>query len=156
MVRRYRSAPVVALALVAAGGGIWLSTSARSFDAGEDATGVHIDGMNLASVPSPAAGVEVFTGDATLAIVGTSSTLRAGAVMTWNGYPATGRCAFGHSSSDISETCEFDIAADRLTSTDSFNPRTRTWRRRYSDGVEIAISVPGGRTVIPVPFPLGR
>jgi hypothetical protein len=155
--RRHPSAPLMALALAASGCGVWLSISPRSFDAGGDAAGVHIDDMTLTPVSPPMAGTTIFTGAATLVIVAPSPrTARAGAVTTWNGVPTTGRCVLTDGASVASEMCEYDIGTGRLTSTDSFTAATRTWRRRYSDGVEITIAVLAGSAVIPIPFPLGR
>jgi hypothetical protein len=155
--RRHRSAPLVAFAFAASGCGVWLSTSPRSFDAGGDAVGVHIDDMTLTPFAQPDAGTRVFTGAATLVIVAPSPrTERAGAVTTWNGLPTTGRCVLTDGAAVVSEICEYDLGTARLTSTDSFTPATRSWHRRYSDGVEITIAVPAGSAVIPIPFPLGR
>ena len=159
MLARYRSAPLIAAALLAAGIGIWLSTSTRPFDVGHDATGIHIDDMTLAptGLSELGAGPQVFTGAATVAIVATpSGTVRAGAVMTWNGLHATGRCVLTRSETGATEICGYVIGAMRLTSVDTFIAATRTWSRRYGDGVVIAIHVPRGSTLIPVPFPLGR
>jgi hypothetical protein len=157
MLGRHRSAPLIAAALLAAGIGIWLSTSTRSFDVGQDATGIHIDDMTLAPTGQSVAGLQVFTGAATVAVVVTPSRLvRAGAVMTWNGLHATGRCVLARSGTGATETCAYVIGATRLTSVDTYIAGTRAWSRRYGDGVEIAIHVPRGSTLIPVPFPLGR
>jgi hypothetical protein len=155
--RLHRSAPLIALALAASGSGVWLSTSPRSFDTGEDAVGVHVDDMTLTPVAQTAARTKVFTGVATLVIAAASPRMeKAGAVTTWNGVPTTGRCVLIDGAAVASETCVYDMGTTRLTSTDSFAARTRTWHRRYSDGVEITITVPAGSAVIPIPFPLGR
>jgi hypothetical protein len=147
----------MALALAAAGGGVLLSTSPRSFDAGVDAVGVHVDDAILTPVAQSAAGTKVFTGAATLVIVVASpGIVRAGAVTTWNGVLTTGRCVLIGGAAGASETCQYDLGTALLTSIDSFVVRTRTWHRRYSDGGEIAITVPAGSALIPVPFPLGR
>jgi hypothetical protein len=155
--RRHRSAPLIALALAASGSGVWLSTSPRSFDAGEDAVGVHVDDTTLTPVAQPGAGTKVFTGAATLVIAAASPGMeRAGAVTTWNSVPTTGHCVLVDGAAVASETCVYDMGTTRLTSTDSFAASTRTWHRRYSDGVEITITVPAGSSVIPIPLPLGR
>ena len=81
------------LALIAAASGVWLSISPRSFDAGNDATGVHIDDILLTPLAQSTPGMRVFTGVAALVITTTSDgTMRAGAVMTWNGVSTTARC----------------------------------------------------------------
>ena len=155
--RRYRSTPMMALALAAAGIGVWLSVSPRSFDAGLDAVGVHVDDMVLTPVAQSAVGTKVFTGAATLVLaVGSPGIVRAGAVTTWNGVPTTGRCVLIGGAAGASETCQYELGTARLTSTDAYVARTRTWHRRYSDGDEITITVPAGSALIPIPFPLGR
>jgi len=155
--RHYRPALLMAFAFAASGCGVWLSISPRTFDAGGDAVGVHIDDMTLTPVAHPESGIRVFTGAATLVIVVPSPhTERAGAVTTWNGIPTTGRCVLTDGAAVTGETCEYDMGITRLTSVDSFTAATRTWHRRYSDGVEITVEVPVGSAVIPIPFPLGR
>ena len=156
-VHRHRAAPLMALALAAAGGGVWLSTSARSYDAGEDGRGVHVDTITLEPEAQSLAGIRVFTGAATLVIAVTlPGIVRAGAVTIWNGAAATGRCVLVNSAASVRETCQFHIGTSQFTSTDTFAVGTKTWHRRYSDGVEITMTVPTGSTVIPIPFPLGR
>jgi hypothetical protein len=147
---------VLAAALASAIAGIWLSTSTRTFSAGQDANGIHIDDMTLTPAPQAIVGTQIFTGAATMAITMTPSMARAGAVMTWNGVLTTGRCVLARRSAGAAETCVYAIGATRLTSTDTFVAVTRTWSRRYGDGVEIAIHVPRGSALIPIPFPLGR
>lgn len=155
--RRHRSAPLMAFAFAASGCGVWLSTSPRSFDAGGNAAGAHIDDMTLTPVAQPESGTMAFTGAATLVITAPSPrTERAGAVTTWNGVPMTGRCVLTDGMAVASEMCEYVIGTSQLTSVDSLSAATRTWHRRYSDGVEITIAVPAGSAVIPIPFPLGR
>ena len=48
--KKYYDAMDPFVALMAAAGGVWLSTSPRSFDAGNDAAGVHIDDILLTPV----------------------------------------------------------------------------------------------------------
>jgi hypothetical protein len=146
------------LALASTGGGVWLSVSPRASSAGEDAVGVRVDGITLTAVTPPRiAGTRVFSGDASLAItVDKSGLVRAGAVMTWGGEPAMGRCVLHTVAVRVTEACTFVIGATRLSAVDSYDPRARTWHRDYQDGVEVAIAVPAGTHPIPVPFPLGR
>lgn len=154
--RRHRSAPIVALGLVAAAGGVWLSTPS-GFQAGRDQAGVQVGELTLSRTRQTAAGTEIFTGRATLVITTAAGVSRGGAVMTWNGVPATGRCVLVHGvSAATSETCDFTMGARRLTAVDRFDPAIRTWRRRYDDGDEITIALPAGASLIPLPFPLGR
>lgn len=154
--RRHRSAPLLALGLVAAAGGVWLSTPA-GFQAGRDQAGVHVDDLTLSRVRQTVAGTEIFGGSATLVITTGAVVSRGGAVMSWNGVPATGRCVLVHAvSAETRETCDFTIGATRLTAVDRFDPVIRTWSRRYDDGDEITIALPAGASLIPIPFPLGR
>ena len=157
MLRRQRTAPILALALIAAAGGVWLSTSPRSFDAGNDASGVHIDDILLTPVAPSTPRMHLFTGAASLAIAtALDGTMRAGAVMTWNGVFTTARCELHPGDGSAVETCDYDMGTVRLTSMDSYSAQSRVWHRRYGDGVEIAIAVPSGTALIPIPFPLGR
>jgi hypothetical protein len=148
---------MLAMALVAVGGGIWFSTSPHSFNAGRDAIGVQVDDMTLTPSAKAAAGTDVFSGAATLVLVtAPSGLIRGGAVMTWNGLRTTGRCVLLERAGGATETCEFWVGTARLTSSDRYVARTRTWNRRYGDGVDVTISVPSGSAPVPIPFPLGR
>ncbi len=153
---RHRGAPLVALALVASGGGVWLSAGTPAFEVGRDAAGLHVDGMTLSPIAELVAGTRVFTGAATLAITTRSGVVRAGSVMTWNGVLASGRCVLRRGVAGSSETCVYSIGTTRLTSADRFVDATRTWSRHYSDGVDITIGVSAAATLIPLPFPFGR
>jgi hypothetical protein len=155
--RQHRSAPMLALTLVAIGGGIWLSISPRTFNAGRDAIGVQVDDLTLTPSANATAGTAVFSGAATLVVVtAPSGLIKGGAVMIWNGLRTTGRCVLLERAGGATETCEFGVGATRLTSSDRYVARTRTWNRRYGDGVDVTISVPSGSMPIPIPFPLGR
>jgi imidazolonepropionase-like amidohydrolase len=148
---------MLALALVFAAGGVWLSTSPRAYDAGQDSTGVHVDGITLTRAAQSTARSEVFTGAATMVIDNASSgVVTAAAVMTWNGVSATGRCVLRRIAAEAVETCAYELGSNRVTSTDSFSARTRTWYRVYSDGLAVNITVPRRSAAIPIPFPLGR
>ena len=92
-----------------------------------------------------------------MAVTTLSSVLvRAGSVMTWNGLPTTVRCVLGRGPTGAHETCAYAIGGIRLTSIDTYATRTRTWIRRYDDGLVVTITVPRGSELIPIPFPLGR
>jgi hypothetical protein len=156
IVRRHRSTPLLALALAAGAGGVWLSTTSRTFEAGQDAAGVHVDDLTLTPGVQSVAGTRIFTGAATMVITTASGVIRSGAVMTWNGVSTTGRCTLRRDAAGASETCMFSMGATQLTSVDRFDVTTRTWKRRYGDGVEITIAVPTGTELMPVPFPLAR
>ena len=156
--RRHQAAALLGLASVAAGSGIWLSSHPPSFSAGEDARGIHVGDITLAPIKSRLFNdVLAFAGVASMAVrTLDAGTVHAGAVMTWNGRPSTGRCVLLSITSAARETCNFQIGSTRLTATDWFDIKARTWHRRYDDGMAIAISVPTGLTVVPIPFPLGR
>jgi hypothetical protein len=156
--RRHQSAALVALAALATGGAVWLSTSPRSFMVEESAGAVRVDGVVLvASIAESRTGGRVFTGQASLALSAVKSgTLTGAAVMTWKGGAATGRCVLHLLSSGASEVCQFASGATRLASADSFDVASRIWHRHYRDGVDITITVPRGSDLIPIPFPLGR
>jgi hypothetical protein len=156
--RRYQSTALTAMALAAIALGVWLALSPGSFAVDATARGVRIDDFVLNPLPlQPEQGVRVFTGKASLAIsdAGPGETA-AGAVMTWGGLPATGRCVLRVFASTASDACEFTIGDAAVTSLDTFDFRARTWRRRYGDGGEVAITVAAGSALIPIPFPLGR
>lgn len=156
--RRHRVAATMVLALASTGGGVWLSVSPRASSVGEDAGGVHIESITLTAVtPQSVTGMRLFRGDAALAISAEKLGLvRAGAVMTWGGAPATGQCVLRSAVAHTTEACTFVIGATRLSAVDVYDTRARTWHRQYADGLDLAISVPVGEDVIPIPFPLGR
>jgi hypothetical protein len=148
---------MLVLALVFASGGVWLSISPRAFDAGQDSAGVHVDGTTLTRVDQSTARIQIFTGAATLVIdTASSGVVTAAALMTWNGLSTIGRCVLRRTVAETLETCAYEVGSNRVTSTDSFRARTRTWHRVYSDGIAVDITVPQGSTAIPIPFPLGR
>ncbi len=146
------------LALIAAGTGVWLSTSPRPHVVAMDPGGVRVDDIVLTRLASePSAGLQLFTGVATLALSRAGSgVMRGGAVMTWNGHVTTGRCVVHMARHATGEACEFRVGTTRLDAVDTFDNTSSTWHRHYSDGVEIAITVPGGSALIPVPFPVGH
>lgn len=154
--RRHRTAPLLALALVASASGVWLSADPPAFEVGMDAAGLHVDGVTLLRAAESVAGTQIFTGAATVAITTTSGVIRAGSVMTWNGVLTTGRCELRRGPAGASETCMYSLGTRRLTSVDLFVTSTRTWRRHYSDGVDITIGVSAPAALIPLPFPFGR
>ena len=156
-VRAHRSVATLLLALISAAAGVWLSAAPRSFDAGKDGAGVHVDGTTLTLVAQETPGSQVFTGAATLVLdTASSGVITAAAVMTWNGISATVRCAFLRNGTGGVESCVYELGSQRLSSIDRFSASSQTWYRQYSDGVAVTISVPQGSIVIPVPFPLGH
>jgi len=156
--RQYQTGMLFLLALSAAGGGAWLSTTPRTHVVSMGSGGVRVDDIVLTrSASEPATGFQVFTGAATLALsVPAPGIMRAGAVMTWNGHVTTGSCVVHMSGHATVESCDFNIGATRLAAVDTFDRASSTWRRRYSDGIDIAITVPDGSPLIPVPFPVGH
>jgi len=156
--RRHQAGALAVLALTAAGMGVWLSTSPRGHVVSMNAGGVRVDDIVLARVASPPdAGFQLFTGVATLALNPAGpGIMRGGAVMSWNGHATTGRCVVRTTRHATAEACEFSIGTARLTAADTFDHASSSWHRRYSDGVEIAIAVPSGSALIPMPFPVGH
>ena len=82
--------------------------------------------------------------------------MTAGAVMTWNGAATTGRCVLVATARPVRETCRFVMGTLRMTAADTFDGASRMWRRRYGDGVDVAIAVPLGSALTPIPFPIAR
>jgi hypothetical protein len=154
--RRHRTTPLLAIGLAASTIGVLLSAGSPAFEVGIDAAGLHIDGMTLSPIAESAPGSRIFSGAATIAITTAPDAVRAGSVMTWNGFLATGRCVLRRSSGGATETCVYSIGTRRLTSVDRFVDRTDTWSRHYTDGVDISIGVSAAATLIPLPFPFGR
>jgi hypothetical protein len=156
--RRHQSTALLALAGVAIACAVWLSMTSRSFTVEMTASGLRVDEVVLtASTPRFVGGLRVFTGPASVALTaGESGSMRAAAVMTFNGVKTTGQCESHVSSRTASEACQFKGGGAGLTSTATFDFRSRTWDRRYSDGIEVTIMVPTGSELIPIPFPLGH
>jgi hypothetical protein len=156
--RRHESAAVLAVAVVATAGAVWLSTTSRSFTVEMNGNRIRVDDVVLtAAAPRFGNGMRVFTGQASVALTAmVSGSMRAAAVMTLNGVEATGQCEIHVLPMRTSEACQFKSGAAESTSTGTFDFEARTWHRRYSDGVEITIMVPRGSELIPIPFPLGH
>ena len=156
--RRHQSAALLAIAAVATGIALWLSTSPRSFTVVANAHEVRIDGGVLSALPQHiAAGLRVFTGQASLAITpAKSGVMHGAAVMLWKGLATTGRCVLDLGPLRATEACRFRYGALELTAVDTFDFGSRLWHRRYGDGVDITVVVPKGSDVIPMPFPIGR
>lgn len=149
---------MTATALVTGIGGVLLATRPVTFTVGMSATGVRIDGALLSTTePQTVPGVQLFSGAASLAInTSRGGTSRAGAVMTWGGLATTGQCVLVAVASGASDACRFAIGPTRLTAVDTFDARAHVWHRHYADGVDVAIAVPPGSPLIPIPFPLGH
>jgi hypothetical protein len=156
--RRRRSIVVGGLGIAAVVAGALVWTTPRSFTVGMRSGKIIVDSLVLTPRAGPFSnGVRVFTGSATLAVsLPKSGTTYGGAVMTWGGVATTGRCALHASDMPVVETCRFTDGSGALTSTDTFDPTTRTWQRRYEDGVDVSITVPPASALIPIPFPLGH
>ena len=153
--RRHRTAPLLAIALASSVIGVWLSAAPPAFEVGEDAAGLHIDGVTLLPVAHSTAGTRIFSGAATIAITTASGVVRAGSVMTWNGSLATGQCVLRRSAAGATETCVYSIGTRRIASTDRYVYRTHAWSRHYNDGADITIGVSAAGALIPLPFPFG-
>jgi hypothetical protein len=161
ILRRFRQlqpTALLALAGVATGCAVWLSISSRSFTVEMTASGLRVDDVVLTvSTSRSVDGMRVFTGQASVALTtGEPGSMRAAAVTTVNGVEATGQCESRVLSTTASEACQFRRGGIELTSTATFDFVSRTWDRRYSDGIEVTIMVPRGSELIPIPFPLGH
>lgn len=156
--RRRQPMVMTAAALLIGVCGVWLGLSPATVTVRIGPSGVLVDDSLLTPLAAQSMhGLRVFNGPASLAITDAGGgTSHAGAVMTWNGLATTGQCVLVVVKSGASDTCRFAIGAKRLTAADTFDARNHVWRRHYADGVDIAIQVPAGSALIPVPFPLGR
>jgi hypothetical protein len=157
--RRRRRTALIAVALIAACCGVWLSTTPGSFTVAMTPATVRVDDVMLTSSGPPSAGgIQAYTGPASLALSGIGSgTMHGGAVMIWKGAVATARCVLRTAADNrTSETCNFVLGQTQMSSTDVFDETSRTWGRRYGDGVRVSIAVPPGTDLMPIPFPLGR
>jgi hypothetical protein len=156
--RRQQTRVLVTMALVIGICGVWLALSPATFTVRMGPSGVLVDGSLLAPMAAQSErGLRVFSGPASLAITDVDEgTSRAGAVMTWAGLSTTGRCVLIVVASGASDNCRFTIGPERVTAADTFDARAHAWHRHYSDGVDVAINVPAGSALIPIPFPLGR
>jgi hypothetical protein len=156
--RRHQSAALLAVAGMATGAAVWLSTSPRSFTVEMTASGVRVGDVLLTATAALATdGIRVFSGQASLALSPTKAgTAHGAAVMLWKGVATTGQCVLHVLPLSAAEACHFKNATAELTAIDTFDFASRLWHRHYGDGVEITIMVPKGGDLIPIPFPLGR
>jgi hypothetical protein len=156
--RRHQPQVLTFAALVTGICGVWLAASPLTSTVAMEATGVNVDGAFLTRVaPQTTPGVHVFNGPASLAItVPKGGTSHAGAVMIWGGLATTGQCVLVVVDGGASDACQFNEGSARFSAADTFDARRLVWHRRYTDGVDVTITVPDGTALIPIPFPLGH
>ena len=122
---------------------------------------VHVGDLNL-SHPTDNGGLKdgvLYTGPATLLLVPRpDGSIIASSVTFLGGARSTGVCDFGPPTRhEISEHCVLRIGVESVTCNDVLRfDAPGSWQRRCSDGQSLAVSVPAGADVIPMPFPLGR
>lgn len=114
-----------------------------------DSAGIHIDGAVLVRTAAPS-GDTAFTGDGAVVIHDTNSGIVATASVVLDGIAVTARCegTLKH------EHCAFDVGGRALAADDEYDATTRTWSRRYDDGVTVTIQVPAGAEPVPLVLPL--
>lgn len=145
-------------AVLCAGAGVVISTTPRTVSVYADASHVYLGGVALTRAPeSPVPGYTVYGGNAVILLADAQATARAAGAATLNGVRASGACTqVVARSTTLTERCSFTLGRVRITSVDSFDSGARLWRRTYSDGATTQFAVAAGRTVIPIPLPLGR
>jgi hypothetical protein len=135
------------LGLLAAGGGVILSTNPSEFTVGMTPHEYRLGSARLAMV-----GAGSYSGsEGSMVQVRDRDRLRAGGSTGVRGLSATGQCVLIVGADH--ESCLFVMGSESFTATD-----TRTsygWLRRYDDGRQVRIAFDGGDPV-PVPFPIGR
>lgn len=145
-------------AVLCATAGVVISTTPRTVSVYADASHVYLGGVALTRAPdSPVPGYTMYGGSAVVLLADAQVTARAAGAGTLNGVRASGACTqVAARSTTLTERCSFTLGRVRITSVDSFDSGARLWRRTYSDGVTAQFAVAAGRTVIPIPLPLGR
>jgi hypothetical protein len=122
---------------------------------------VHVGGVTL-DHPSDNGDLtegRLYTGPATLLLIDRpDGSVIASAVTHLEGESVTGVCALGPSTTTgLTEHCTLHIGSAKVTCEDVLRFEVPgIWQRSCSDGQVLAVSVPAGAEVIPMPFPLGR
>jgi len=147
---------VSGLALGVIGG--WLAVATPSLPVYADENGVHVGELTLLPLQHQPQGMHVYTGSVAFVVIDVSPRqTRASAVTTLNGVSVSGVCHLMRAGGgDAREKCAFSVRGTALHSTDVFDSSTHTWRRTYSDGRTASFGVPPGKSVVPIPIPLGR
>jgi hypothetical protein len=145
-------------ALLCAAAGVVISTAPRALWVYADASHVYLGSVALTRASqSPVSGYTMYSGTAVILLSSSTAPARSAGAATLNGVRATGACTqAGANGAALTERCTFSMGSARITSLDTFDSGARTWRRTYSDGETAQFAVPAGRTVIPIPLPLGR
>ena len=135
-----------------------ISMTPRAVSVYADASHVYLGSVALTrAAESPVPGYTMYGGTAVVLLSNDEVTARAAGAATLNGVRASGACTqiVVHSTT-LTERCTFTVGRARIASLDSFDSGARVWRRTYSDGETTQFPVAAGRTVIPIPLPLGR
>ena len=155
---RNGTALLTAGAVLCAAAGVVISTTPRAVPVYADASHVYLGSVALTRAPeSPVPGYTMYGGIGVILLSNAQVTARAAGAATVNGVRASGACTqVAVRGTTLTERCRFSVGRARITSLDSFDSGARLWRRTYSDGETVQFAVAAGRTVIPIPLPLGR
>lgn len=155
---RNGSALLTAAAVLCAAAAVVISTSPRAVVVYADESHVYIGSVALTrATQSPVPGYTMYGGTAVILLSSAQVTARSAGAATLNGVRASGACTqVAAHGTTLAERCTFSVGRARITSVDSFDSGARVWRRTYSDGETAQFAVAAGRTVIPIPLPLGR
>ena len=155
---RNSSGLLTAGAVLCAAAGMVISITPGTVSAYADASHVYLGSVALTrAAESPVPGYTMYGGTAVILLSDTQVTARSAGAATLNGVRVSGACAqIAAHSTTLRERCSFSVGRARITSLDSFDSGARVWRRTYSDGETTQFAVASGRTVIPIPLPLGR
>ena len=155
---RNGTALLTAGAVLCATAGVVISTTPRAVPVYADASHVYLGSVALTRAPeSPVPGYTMYGGTGVILLSNAQVTARAAGAATVNGVRASGACTqVAVRGTTLTERCSFSVGRARITSLDSFDSGARLWRRTYSDGETVQFAVAAGRTVIPIPLPLGR
>lgn len=145
-------------AVLCAAAGVAISVTPRAMAVDADASHIYLGSVALTrATASPVPGYTMYRGTAVILLSKDQVTSRSAGAATLNGVPSSGSCTqIAVQSTTLTERCSFSVGPARITSLDSFDSAARLWRRTYSDGERAQFAVAAGRTVIPIPLPLGR
>ena len=155
--RRNSGTLLTAVALVLVAAGVVISAAPRTVSVYVDASHVYLGGMTLSREnTSPVPGYTMFSGDAVVLLSSARPAARAAGAATLDGVRVSGACTQVPQTATLIERCSFTVGGAHVTSRDTFDPSARLWRRTYSDRKTVEFAVPAGKTVIPIPLPIGR
>ncbi len=161
--RRNAANIVASIGLIAALGGAYLAAVRAPTPAYIRGESIFVSGSELKKQPATPG---LYLGNAAFMYVKQpGNTFIGTASATVSGKDVSGRCVMSQVSAlEIREECSFWIGVSitttpTLKSVDVFDlsSSSLTWKRHYSDGIDVEITVPaslGG--IVPVPLPVGR